>query len=342
MAKSLNVSIVVPVYNVESTIKKCVDSILNQTYQPYEIILVDDGSTDSSGQICDELVRNNKIVKVIHKENAGLGYARNTGIENASGDSIIFLDSDDYFDQKLIENLVTNIVDPRDTVVSGYIRVDESGRELFRYKYKEKEYLDDAVKTDFLCRMMGSLPNKKDAIDMGATHVLYSLPIILENGVRFPSERVLISEDIIFNIHYYQYAKRVSLIESTDYYYVVYDNSLTHKYREDRFDKYVYLFEEESKLLKKYQLYDIASIRLKKTFFNTVKMSLEQEKRKISGKTFRERKHTVEQICNSTILQEIIQTYPIKSLGFSQRVFLYLLKFKLKLVLTFLVDLSVV
>ena len=278
MDKSQNVTIIVPVYNVENTLKKCVKTILNQTYKPYEIILVDDGSTDSSGIICDNFAKENTTIKVIHKNNAGLGYARNTGIENATGDSVIFLDSDDYFNERLVENLVNSVVDPRDTVVSGYIRVDEFGRELFRYNYEKKEYIGDAVKMDFLCRMMGSLPDKKDAIDMGATHVLYSLPIILENGIRFPSERDLISEDIIFNINYYQCAKRVSLIENTDYYYVVYDSSLTHKYREDSFYKYVCLFEEESKLLKKYNLYDIASIRLKKTFFNTVKMSLEQEK----------------------------------------------------------------
>ena len=90
------VTIVVPIYNVEKYLTRCVDSIINQTYQNLEIILVDDGSPDNCPRICDEYAKKDHRIKVIHKINAGLGMARNTGIENATGKYICFFDSDDY------------------------------------------------------------------------------------------------------------------------------------------------------------------------------------------------------------------------------------------------------
>ena len=98
------ITIIVPVYNVEKYLERCTQSLVNQTYQNIEIILVDDCSTDSSPEICDRLAQTDNRIKVIHKEkNEGLGFARNTGIENASGDYILFIDSDDYFDLNTCE-----------------------------------------------------------------------------------------------------------------------------------------------------------------------------------------------------------------------------------------------
>ncbi|MDV4357675.1 glycosyltransferase, partial [Enterococcus faecium] len=93
------ISIIVPVYNVEKYLKKCVDSILGQTFTDFELLLIDDGSTDNSGSICDELAKTDNRIKVIHKENGGLSDARNIGIEVAKGDFIGFIDSDDYIDE---------------------------------------------------------------------------------------------------------------------------------------------------------------------------------------------------------------------------------------------------
>ena len=100
------VSIVVPVYNVEDCLSYCVDSLRQQTYKNIEIILVDDGSTDSSGEICDQYAREDDRIKVLHIENGGLSNARNTGVKESSTDWIVFIDSDDYYDHRAIEYLV--------------------------------------------------------------------------------------------------------------------------------------------------------------------------------------------------------------------------------------------
>ncbi len=101
------VSVIIPVYNVEKYIEECIDSVLAQTYQNIEIILVDDGSTDSSGQICDNYAENNKHIYVIHQQNGGLSAARNAGLLKADGEYVYFLDSDDYISSDAIEKLVS-------------------------------------------------------------------------------------------------------------------------------------------------------------------------------------------------------------------------------------------
>ena len=102
MEKDL-ISIIIPVYNVEKYLKECVDSVRKQTYKNLEIILIDDGSKDNSGKLCDELAKEDNRIKVIHKENGGLSDARNVGIENATGEYIQFIDSDDFVEKDMIE-----------------------------------------------------------------------------------------------------------------------------------------------------------------------------------------------------------------------------------------------
>ena len=101
------ISVIIPVYNVEEYLRECVDSVLNQTYQNFEVILVDDGSTDSSGQICDEYVEKDERITVIHQKNGGLSVARNTGLSDANGNYVYFLDSDDYIAENTFESLLT-------------------------------------------------------------------------------------------------------------------------------------------------------------------------------------------------------------------------------------------
>lgn len=111
------VSVVIPVYNVEKYLEECVDSVLNQSFSDYEIILVDDGSTDNGGKICDEYALENNRVTVIHQKNAGLSAARNTGLANAKGEYIYFLDSDDYIEKHSLEHLYNIAIKDNSDVV---------------------------------------------------------------------------------------------------------------------------------------------------------------------------------------------------------------------------------
>ena len=121
------VTVVVPVYNAERHLEKCVDSILNQTYRNLEVLLIDDESTDQSGRLCEKFQKADSRVKVIHKKNGGAGSARNAGIDLAKGKYLLFVDSDDYLDEKLIRKAVYLAEEEKaDMVLFDYMEVDAS------------------------------------------------------------------------------------------------------------------------------------------------------------------------------------------------------------------------
>ena len=157
MDNSTLVSVIIPVFNVEKYLSSCVNSVLNQSYTNLEIILVDDGSTDNSGSLCDEFQKRDDRVKVYHKPNEGLGYTRNFGIDHASGKYIMLLDSDDYIELEMIQRMYDRAIEnSADLVVEGYVKVSESGDILFKDTYSEALLTGDAVKNEFLPRMIGS------------------------------------------------------------------------------------------------------------------------------------------------------------------------------------------
>lgn len=122
------ISVIVPIYNVEQYLEKCLNSIINQTYKALEIILIDDGSTDNSGKICDEFALRDDRIKVIHHENEGVASARNIGITNATGDFIMFVDSDDYIEPNTAEFLINQIHEfSADIATCGFKYADTNG-----------------------------------------------------------------------------------------------------------------------------------------------------------------------------------------------------------------------
>ena len=127
------VTIIIPVYNVEKYLPKCLDSIINQTYNHLEIIIVDDGSKDSSGLICDEYALKDQRIKVLHKKNGGLSSARNAGLDIAKGDYIMFVDSDDYVESHYCEVPLKHALEKNVRIVSfGYNKIFIDGNILKR------------------------------------------------------------------------------------------------------------------------------------------------------------------------------------------------------------------
>ena len=122
------ISVIVPIYHVEQYLTRCVESLVNQTYSNFEIILVDDGSPDNCPKMCDDWAKKNSRIKVIHKENGGLSDARNAGMQIANGDVISFIDSDDWIDPKFFEVMLNVMQDDESDIVSCGVKwVDEDG-----------------------------------------------------------------------------------------------------------------------------------------------------------------------------------------------------------------------
>ena len=171
-------SVIVPVYNVEAYLEKCVQSILRQTEQNFELLLVDDGSTDSSGQLCEELAKKDSRIRVIHQENQGLGGARNTGIREAKGDWLLLVDSDDWIEPQILEKaLEAGLREEADMVVFPFRSVDEEGRELA--VFRENIPVGRAF----------ALKERKDILLTApvAWNKLYRTAFFRETGLAYPS-----------------------------------------------------------------------------------------------------------------------------------------------------------
>ena len=210
------ISIIVPVYKVEKYLEKCVKSILKQTYTNLEIILVDDGSPDKCGQLCDELAKGDDRIKVYHKENGGLSDARNYGVERANGEYIGFVDSDDYIHESMYEKLYEAIKKSGTLIVEcGLTRVYKNtlrphyeGKDYFLILDKQgylKEYLENR-------RLYGSAWCKLIHKD-------------LAKKIKFPTGKIY--EDAFYTLELLNNVEKYTLISGNYYYYYIRENSIT-------------------------------------------------------------------------------------------------------------------
>ena len=207
------ISIVVPIYNVEKYLKKCVDSIINQTYKNLEIILVDDGSPDNCGKICDEYSTKDKRIKVIHKKNGGLSDARNAGIEAATGKYIGFVDSDDYIKEDMYENLYNDMLKyDVDISICGYYEIFEN---------KEKIEIPDNQNVQIYNNLeiiRELLLNYKYGVTDHASNKLYKIGLFRNNNIRYP--KGYLYEDIGTTYLLFEKANKISYNKKIGYYYI--------------------------------------------------------------------------------------------------------------------------
>ena len=216
------VSVIVPVYKVEPYLRKCVDSVLAQSFADFELILVDDGSPDTCGAICDEYAAQDARVRVIHKENAGLSSARNAGLAVAQGEFVCFVDSDDFVDPVLLENAVREIAG-FDSVAWGYRDIDENGELLLDSRRLSADYRweDEAALFDFFMRSFFSYKIGWEAWDR-----LYRKSIIDRCGLFFEDNRVIFAEDVYFNILYLLHSRSVRCLDAVYYNHLVRSGSI--------------------------------------------------------------------------------------------------------------------
>ena len=213
------VSIIVPVYNAEKYLERCIRSLRNQTLDHIEIILVDDASTDASPQICEKAAEDDARIKVIHKQNEGAGKARNAALAIATGTYIGFVDSDDDVDAEMFQTLVERAEKyESDLVMSGVVFVDgtmfSQEGDCIRKEYFDKDTHFETTKDLKNLRMgiVGSLPDEPDDSKYGMSiwKNLFRHEIIKQNQLSFQSEREILSEDALFMIDYIACIKKAT------------------------------------------------------------------------------------------------------------------------------------
>lgn len=321
------VSIIVPVYNVKTYLEDCVNSLIKQTYKNTEIILVDDGSTDGSAELCDLLAESDDKIQVVHKNNAGLGMARNTGLEKAVGKYIMFIDSDDYLDENAVKEMYIKLQREQvDAVFCGMKRFSK-GKVLGEVQRKFYDNIfrgKDGIK-QFLLEMTGTEPDEEvdSYLYMSVCTGMYKISIIKENNIRFYSERDLISEDYIFNIDYFSVAESVGFIPGNYYYYRINTNSLTRSYNPDRFIKNIVLYEFLLKRLELLYAREDYKNRLDRMFLGRVRNSIVQSINAMHP--LRE----IKNICNNSVVCNVLKTYPYLKNPLKQRIFNFMIKYKI-------------
>lgn len=324
------ISVIVPVYNVEKYFDRCIESILGQTYENIEIILIDDGSKDSSGQMCDFYAEKDNRIKVIHKDNEGLGYARNTGLNEAEGKYVVFVDSDDYLEQDMIQNLYEDLIKySADTCIGGYKRVYSNKTEIHRNPFAGQIFSDDFILKSVLVKMFGKEGESNDYLEMSVWKILFSNEIIKKYKILFPSEREFISEDIIFNTDYYKHSHKVYMSSTIGYCYCDNEDSLTTKYRSDRFSAQIKLFKELEMRTKILGIYDESQQRRISTLIAIARYSIKLEEKFKSINGIKIAKNNIRKICNDNTLRKCWSIYNEKNDRFFSRIVNVLIKHRL-------------
>lgn len=326
--KKIKISIIVPIYNVEKYLDRCLISITNQTYNNIEIILIDDESPDACPVMCDEWAKKDNRIVVVHKKNEGLGFARNSGLEIATGDYVGFVDSDDIIDLNTIEECVKRLNKYNYDILHfgfKYIDIYDSVKQEYLPNTPRNEYFENKnILKYFLPHLIQSLPNEQNYnLNISSCMCLINKKIIEDNSWKFVSEKEIISEDIYSLLQLYKNINSVGIISKSFYSYRVNENSLTHKYKEDRFNKVKDMY---FKLL---ELYDDTNIKNHLDYL-CLSYSIGCIKNIISSNMlFRNKIEKIRMIINDNEIRSIVSKY-IKIESIKRKI--YFTFFKLKFV----------
>ena len=251
------ISIIVPVYNVEAYLERCVESILKQTYTNLEILLVNDGSTDKSGELCDKLALRDHRIRVIHKENGGLSDARNRGIDEASSNLIGFIDSDDYIDEDMYETLYRQMVASKaDLSMCGHYDVYHQIPEKQVAEIKTWELMpEEAIKMVMEAKILS----------VTAVNKLYKKALFEQLRFRIGK----IAEDAFIMVDLIHQCSKVVATNEKKYYYVHRENSITTQKFSLKFLNVIEAYEQNAKMISENypDLYDVAIMRLNWAYF---------------------------------------------------------------------------
>ena len=238
------VSIIIPVYNVERYLERCVNSVVNQTYSNIEILLIDDGSTDNSGTLADELGTRDERIKVVHQKNGGLSVARNTGLSIAKGNYIYFVDSDDYIDPDMIKTMYELLIkDDADFVCCGVDVVNDQGHVLY-YNDDLDQYLKLNQKEAFYYHVV----RENTYISTSSCDKLFRKELLLKK----PFVPGVLYEDLRNISFYISQSKRVSYLSKPFYKYYQNSTSLTHGKFNPKWYSWIDANEERIETYKKY------------------------------------------------------------------------------------------
>lgn len=328
------ISVIIPVYNVEKYLKRCVESIRNQTLKDIEIILVDDGSPDNCPQICDKFAEKDSRIKVIHKKNGGLSSARNAGLYVATGEYIGYIDSDDYAELDMFEKLyMCARKNEVDFVMADYWRVQSNGIR----KKKSLDIREGLYKKENIIREIYPMLIMREEVDYGPLlsvwHCLYKADFIRKNKLFF-DEEIKWSEDCIYSaILGYMADKFYYLKNEYVYNYMQNEGTISTSYKPESWSVYCKMNEKLRDFFETKTEYDFSrQLNLHILYFACSVFG----QLKYSNYDFMQKYKVYREVVNDKQLTEALKGLWITKVSWKLKVYLYLIKYKRALLLALL------
>lgn len=324
------VTIVVPIYNTEKYLDRCVGSIVNQTYRNLENLLIDDGSTDSCPRMCDAWAEKDSRIRVFHKENEGQGLSRNVGIAHATGEYIYFIDSDDYIHPETIEKAYSCAAQNQaEVVIFGFSAVDAAGRVHSPFAPQGKPvYRGTEVQEEFLPELIAPDPkgDGKRKLYIGMWLVLVSCDVIRRANWRFVSERVIISEDTYSMIALMRHVGSVAILPEPLYYYCANPKSFSRSYTPGRYARVRHWHAECLELCTRLGYEDEIKHRIASYFLGLTIATLKQEM--AEKRSLWKRMAAVREIMMDAVLQEVLERGKEDHVNWKQKILFWSMRNK--------------
>ncbi|WP_294130928.1 glycosyltransferase [uncultured Clostridium sp.] len=332
----IKVSVIIPIYNMEKHIDKCLNSVINQSLEEIEIILIDDGSTDNSLKICNLYKEKDKRVKVYSKDNSGVSSARNMGIKKSKGKYLTFIDPDDYIEKNMLKDMYEKIeYDKSELVICDYTIDYINSYKNINLRYNKKLFLDNEIVEKFILPFIG-VKEFGDEFWMAGFRSpwgkLYKKNIISNNNIFF-NEKLKIGEDVIFNLKYLICIKSISYINKNYYNYVKNDTSVMNRYKKDYLEICEnYVFELEN-IIKKYKLGKEAKERLAKEKLKSITLIIKNECSLENKKSLLKKIFYLKKVTSSNLAYQAIKENEYNKLPYLQKIRINLIKYKMNIIL---------
>lgn len=327
------VSIIIPVYNVEKYLRKCLDSVINQTCKDIEIIIINDGSTDNSLEICKEYSKNDPRIKLIDKKNEGVSKARNTGLAYVTGKYVCFVDSDDWIELNMIEKLYdSSVINNADFCMCNYIKENETKSEYIKANIYKEVLIGNEIKDNLLIPLIERDDTEKEhALEGFRTPwgKFFKTEIIDKYHIKF-REDLIIGEDFIFDLEFLIHASKAFINNGFYYHYLNNVNSATMKYKKDCWksiykNTIIYL----EKFLNKNNIYLETKNRVNKLIIKYFFISLMNEARKDNPNKRMQKTKIIKEMCEDKIVVKSLKNINLSIGGKRNKLVLLLAKYRL-------------
>ncbi|MGG4040961.1 glycosyltransferase [Bacillus smithii] len=327
------VSIIVPLYNAEKVMKKCIESILSQSLYQIEVILIDDGSTDNTRKIAEEYKKKDKRIKVIHQNNKGVSSARNVGLENANGDFIGFVDADDWIDKDMyLEMYNSAIKSNADITMCGYYSENKyyGTKQLIETPLNNGVYEKDDIISNIIIPMIGTVEKSKIAWNyrvMGSVwRNIFRKDLLTNNKIVFNKE-ISYCEDLLFCIESMSKCNRLAIVNKPFYHYQTFQYSLSRSYRKNMLDDLITVDE----IIKDSLEYDIDQKIFKYRTIVIARKAIINECVQDNPATLYRKLENIDKILNNKKVRKAYSDINLKGFRHKDKIIYACIKYKLKL-----------